>query len=293
MSASRKKKNLREQTDVLKGQVETERTERIKVQETTSKLAAGVGDLAVKSTELQKEIRDNRPVNANVIYNDFLANRVQTIFTANRRGFLGAVNRSEESRTVFVKKGGQTYAILHMADTPFSITQPGVDWEKLTVEFNRPPAARSQAASITFLAQDPRIVALPVDESQVAVLNAAAYPLAADPFKFPEAVLVNGGGKGYGEVAFKLDPSQPGFVRVDNRIFKRIFGDFAPSRGDLVFAKTGELLGIMVNSDYCALLGDFTAAKTIKTGDNVKAESTGQMLDEMAARYRSLPLPLQ
>ena len=287
------KKNLREQADVLKGQVENERTERIKVQETTSKLAAGVGDLATKSTELTREIRDNRPINANIIYNDFLANRVQTTFTANRRGFLGAVNRSEETRTVFVKKDGQTYAILHIADTPFSLTQPGIDWEKLTVEFNRPPSSPTPAPTITFLAQDPRIVALPVDDALAAGLGASAYSLAADPFKFPEAVLVNGGGKGYGEVSFKLDPGQPGFVRVDNRIFRRVFGDFAPSRGDLVFAKTGELLGIMVNSDYCALLGNFSAAKTIKTGDDVKAQATGQMLDDLGARYRSLPLALQ
>ncbi len=124
-------------------------------------------------------------------------------------------------------------------------------------------------------------------------LGAKAYPLAADPFKFPEAVLVNGGGKGYGEVGFKLDASQPGFVRVDNRIFKRIFGDFSPSRGDLVFSKTGELLGIMVNSDYCALLGNFTPAKTMKTGDDVKTQVTSQILDDLSARYRALPLPLQ
>ena len=287
------KKTLREQTDTLKGQVETERTERIKVQETTTKLAAGVGQLAEKSTELTKEIRDNRPINANVLFNDFLANRVQTTFTANRKGFLGAVNRTEETRTVFVTKAGRTYALLHIADTPFSLIQPGVDWEKLTVEFLRPGAGRATAATIEFLAHDPRIVVLPVPAEQATALGAKAYPLAVDPFKFPEAVLVNGGGKGYGEVSFKLDAAQPGFVRVDNRIFKRIFGDFAPSRGDLVFSKTGELLGIMVNSDYCALLGNFTPVKTMKTGDDVKAQVTSQILDDLSARYRALPLPLQ
>jgi hypothetical protein len=51
-------------------------------------------------------------------------------------------------------------------------------------------------------------------------------------------------------VGFKLDFSQPGFVRVDDRLFKRLFGDFAPSRGDLGLSKTGELLGISVIGDY-------------------------------------------
>ena len=111
--------------------------------------------------------------------------------------------------------------------------------------------------------------------------------------KFPEAVLINGGGKGYGEVGFKLDATKPGFVRVDNRLFKRIFGDFAPSRGDLVFSKTGELLGIMVNSDYCAVLRDFSGSKTIRTGDDIVAQHTGQLLEDLAARVRAMPLELQ
>jgi hypothetical protein len=136
-------------------------------------------------------------------------------------------------------------------------------------------------------------VVLPVDEAQVTALGGKVYPIAAEPFKFPEAVLVNGGGQGYGEVSFKLDASMPTYVRVDNRIFKRLFGDFAPSRGDLVFSKTGELLGIMVNDDFCAVIRNFTPLRTIKTGDDVKSQNTSQILDELSARYRNLPLNLQ
>lgn len=287
------KKNLRETAETLKTQVETERADRLKVQETTTQLAQGVGQLAEKSGELTKEIRDNRPINANVLFNEFLANRVQTTFTANRKGFLHQVNRSQVARTVFIANGKQIYALLHISDTPFSFNVPGSDWEKISVEFTRPPSARSVASEIDFLAVDPRVLVLPVDEAQVTALGGKVYPMAAEPFKFPEAVLVNGGGKGYGEVSFKLDASTPGYVRVDNRIFKRLFGDFAPSRGDLVFSKTGELLGIMVNSDFCAVIRNFTASKTIKTGDDVKAQNTSQILDELSARYRGLPLNLQ
>ena len=104
---------------------------------------------------------------------------------------------------------------------------------------------------------------------------------------------MNGGGKGYGEVGFKLDASMPGYVRVDNRVFKRLFGDFAPSRGDLVFSKTGELLGLMVNSDFCVVIRDFTVSRSIKTGDDVKSQNTSQIFDELSARYRNLPLNLQ
>jgi hypothetical protein len=119
------------------------------------------------------------------------------------------------------------------------------------------------------------------------------YQTALDPFKFPDAVLINATGQGYGEVSFKLDASQPGFVQVDNRLFKRLFGDFAPSRGDLVISKTGELLGIMVNSDYCALVNNFLLYRTIKTGDDLKAQPTSRVLNDLVARYQSLPFKLQ
>ncbi|HUJ44929.1 MAG TPA: hypothetical protein VLW52_15125, partial [Opitutaceae bacterium] len=119
------------------------------------------------------------------------------------------------------------------------------------------------------------------------------YQTALAPFKFTEAMLVSSGGKGYGEVAFKLDAQTPQYVRMDNRLIKHLVGDFTPSAGDLVFSKTGELLGIMVNSDYCAVIDNFVAAKTIKTGDNTLDQHTGQILASLSARLQGLPLRLQ
>src|SRR5207248_8766552 len=100
-------------------------------------------------------------------------------------------------------------------------------------------------------------------------------------------------GKGYGEVAFKLDASEPSYVRVDNRLMKRLFGEFAPSRGDLVLSKTGELLGIMVNNDYCAIINNFLPARALRTGDDVRDQQTSLLLGHLGARYRALPLKLQ
>ncbi len=290
--AEQEKKTLRDTAENLKGQVQLERSERLKVQEANTQLAQGVGQLAEKSGELTKEIRENRPINANVLFSEFSGNGVAAAFAASRRGFLGQANRAKESSTVLVSDGRQVYALLHIADTVFSLGENGSDWETFTVELVK-GGSRQPAASVQFLQHDPRIVVLPVSAAQAAALGAKAYPLAADPFKFPEAVLIDGGGRGYGEVGFKLDPTEPNFVRVDNRLFKRLFGDFAPKRGDLVFAKTGELLGIMVNSDYCALLKNFTAAKTIRTGPDIRDQATGALLDDIVARVRALPIKLR
>jgi hypothetical protein len=290
--AEQEKQMLRETATTLKGQVEAERQERLKVQETTTQLAQGVGQMAEQSTKLTQEIRENRPINANTLFSDFLANRVQTMFTAYRGSFLGAVNRPRETKTVFVTDGKRTFALLHVDDTPFAIREAGPDWEKVTATFTK-GGYQASAPSINFLAVDPRIVVMPVDEKQVQQLGTKVYQVAADPFKFPEVVLISNGGAGYGEVSFRLDPALPHYVRVDNRLFKRLFGDFAPSRGDLVLSKTGELLGIMANSDYCVILNDFAPTKILRTGDAVKEQHTGAMFSEIDAYLRSLPFKLQ
>src|SRR5688572_14045464 len=69
--AEQEKKSLRETAEGLKGQVEVERTERKKVQEANTQLAQGVSQMAEKSGQLTKEIRDYRPVNPNVLFNEF------------------------------------------------------------------------------------------------------------------------------------------------------------------------------------------------------------------------------
>jgi X-X-X-Leu-X-X-Gly heptad repeat protein len=291
--AEQEKQLLRETAETLKTQVEAERQDRIKAQAATTQLAEGVGQLAEKSGELTKEIRDNRPINANTLFSDYLANRVTAKFTAVRAGMFGPATREKESSTVLVTDGVKIYALLHLDDTPFPLSENSLDWEKITAEFTKPPSYHSRVPALQFLSLDPRVLVLPVDPAQAAALGVKVYPTALEPFKFPEAVLVNGGGKGYGEVGFKLDASQPGYVRVDNRLFKRLFGDFAPSRGDLVLSKTGELLGIMVNSDYCALVTNFLPQKTIMTGDDVKSQRTSDLLNDLAARVRQLPLKLQ
>ncbi|MDP3072495.1 MAG: hypothetical protein Q8N18_19535 [Opitutaceae bacterium] len=284
---------LSTQAKTLETQVEAERIERRKVQETTTTLAQGVGQLAEKSGELTKEIRDHRPINANVLFSEFTANRVTAKFAASRKGFLGRTDATKESNTVLVTDGARVYAVLHIADTPFALGETGVEWDSLSVELAKAGQGRNAAGSVDFLAHDPRIVALPLEAAQVAALGAKVYPLATDPVRFPEAVLIDGGGRGYGEVGFKLDPTEPGFVRVDNRFFNRLFGDFSPKRGDLVFAKSGEILGIMVNSDYCALLKNFAPQKSITPAADLKAQGTGQLFDSLIGRLRAMPLKLQ
>jgi hypothetical protein len=290
--AEQEKLLLRENADSLKTQVEVERTERQKVQETTVQLAQGVGQLAQQSNQLTTEIRENRPINANTLFNDFLANRVQTTFSTARASLFGPGNKTKESKTIFVADGKQVFALVHIDETPFVLRDQTADLEKLSVIFAK-GAYKTTAPDVRFLSADPRIVAVPVDSAQVKALGVKVYQTALEPFKFPEAVLISNGGAGYGEVSFKLDPAEPSYVQMDNRLTKRLFGDFATSSGDLVLSKTGELLGIMVNRDYCVLINNFLPAKTIRTGDAIVDQHTGATFDDLNARLLRRPNKLQ
>ncbi len=293
--AEQEKSLLRTNLDEAKQQVEAERVERQKVMAQTGQLAEGVGQLAQKSGEIAQEIRSNQPINANTLFSDFLNNRVSATLSAYKKVLIGSGNHVGETKTVLVTDGKAVYALLHANETPFSVTnseEKPVDWERIAGEFGRPPVT-APIGEFQFLALDPRLIVIPVEADLAARLGVKVYKTALEPFKFPEAVLVSHGGGGYGEVPFQLDAQTPRYVRMDNRIIKHLIGEFTPTAGDLVFAKTGELIGIMVNSDFCAVVDSFLPAKTIKTGESTLDQHTGNLLAEMKSRLLSLPLRLQ
>lgn len=284
--AEQEKSLLRETADTYRQQAEVERQERIKVQETTVQLAEGVGALAEKSAQITQEMRENRPINANTLFSDFLLNRVPTIFNAARINLIGnELTRNAEARTVLVSDGTATYAIMHVEATPFNFVEPASQWARVFVTLAK-DGVRAAAPELRFLARDPRIVAIPIEESQAQALGVKVYRTTTDPFRFSEAVLISNGGQGYGEVPFKLEADLPGYVRMDNRLLRRLFGDFSPSRGDLVLSKTGELLGVMVTSDLCAMVDEFLPQATIRTGDTSQQnlEALLRRLQETVAR---------
>ena len=289
------KEQLRAQTVTLQSQVQTEREERAKVEQNSAQLAQGVGQLAQKSGELTKEIRDNRPINPNVIFSEFLANRVQTKITARRPGFLPVLLnptvKDRDAQTVLVSDGRKVYALMHLSDTPFALSETPPDYDQVSGRLSR-GSFSSPVAELQFLQLDPRVVVVPVDESLAALMGAKIYQLAKEPFKFPDAVLVRADDGRYGETPFRIDAVNSSYVKLDNRIVTRLFGEIAPKRGDLVFSKTGEIIGIMVNSDFCAVLGNFNPAYTLKTGDNPEPK-TSVILAYIFTRLQRLPFKLQ
>lgn len=274
-----------------KQQVEVERLERFRVQEQTTQLTQGVGQLAEKSGELSREIRDNRPVNSNTLFSEFLANRVQSKVTTRRPGLFSPTVKDKDTQTVLVSDGKKIYALMHISDTPLAVSEVPIDYDQVNGALSH-GLASAPISELDFLRLDPHLVVVPVDQSMAVLLGAKIYQLAKDPFKFPDAVLVRADDGRYGETPFRIDASNPNYVKLDNRIVTRLFGEISPKRGDLVFSKTGEIIGMMVNNNFCAILGDFSAAYTLKTGDNPDPK-TSVILSDIYTRIQRLPFKFQ
>jgi hypothetical protein len=278
------KRAATEQAARLEQDVKVEREEK-------AKLAEGVKVLASRSGELTQEIRENRPLAPNTIFNEFIGNRVAADFIAFRSGLLGT-NKRKDTDMILISDGTNTYAICHVQETPLTLFSPGQDWDGLTGALSR-NGKQVQIHQMSFYLQDPRLIFISLKPDEVKELGAKVYSISSDPFKFQDAVLVGAREGYYGECKFQIDLNTPEYVRLDNSFLKGLFGKFNPSRGDLVFSKTGELLGIMANSTYCLMLHTFYSAATIHFGEDIRYERTGETLSRLYMRVFNLPLKLQ
>jgi hypothetical protein len=278
------KRAATEQAARLEQDVKVEREEK-------AKLAEGVKVLASRSGELTQEIRENRPLAPNTIFNEFVANRVAADFIAFRSGFLGS-NKRKDTETILVSDGTNTYALCHVSDTPLTLFNPGTDWDALSGALSR-NGKQVQIHNISFYIQDPRLIYIPLKPEEVKELGAKVYSISSDPFKFQDAVLVGAREGYYGECKFQIDLSTPEYVKLDNSFIKGLFGKFNPSRGDLVFSKTGEFLGVMANNTYCLMIKSFYSAGTFHFGQDIRSQHTGETLSRLYMRVFDMPVKLQ
>lgn len=287
------KRLTREQLALLQTEVQAVRQEKARMMDQTDRLTADVSTLAEKSEELTTEIRQNRPLPANQVFRDFSTNRVTTFFEAGRPGLFGReVSRDKQAQTVLVSAGTNIFVLCHIQDTPLNLEMPGPDWHSF-VGFVRRGNVTLPLKQLTFSAHDPRILMAPLSAEEARRLGVKVYPVADDPLRFEEAVLVGATEGYYGEARFRLDPQNPGFVRMDRSVFRGIFGKFNPSRGDLVFSRTGELLGIMVNNEYCAVVDRYMPYTQLILGNDVARQQTSTTLSLLRGRVYQLPFKLQ
>ncbi len=276
-----------------RNEVKVARTEKHEIMQRSEEVAAQVAELAVRSEEFQEEVRTNRPITANSIFNEVQNNSVDSEFTVKKKGgLLGERTRDVSCRSVLATYGGSHFILHHIDDTPLTL-----DAQNRVVSMRgavRRGGIAYSIGQIGALSQDPRILAIPVDQEAAQGLGCKIYQVSADPYRFEEAVLVTYRNKKFGEVSFKVDPEHPGYVKMDRPIFSGLLGQFAPSRGDLVFSKTGELLGMMANNKYCLVFGGISFQEsTFACGQDYSEGEAERVLARMRSRYESLPFALR
>jgi hypothetical protein len=291
--ADLERKHAAEMAAQAQQQVQVEREEKAQLQQQAAKLAEGVKTLASKSGELAQEIRENRPLASNTIFNDFVTNAVDVSFAASRPGFFGGeATKDRTTKTVLLTDGTNTVAMCHVSDTPMTFWIPPTDWDSLTVKLQR-AGGQLTVPSFSFAQADPRLVLMPVNKADAARLGAKVYRTSSDPFKFQDAVLVGAGEGYYGECKFQIDVRTPDYVRLDRSVLKGLFGKFNPSRGDLVFSRTGELLGIMANDTYCLVIRKFDSTSTFQLNKSLRAQNLSDTLAYYYSSITKLPGELQ
>jgi len=287
------KRSISDQLAKTTDEVKIERAEKAKLTEHADKLAEGVKTLAAKSGDLAQEIRQNRPLPPNLIFNEFATNRVHASFTAQRPAIFGLdITKRKEADTVLVTDGTNYWALCHIDDTAISFGFPGTDWESLSGTMSRNTAFFS-VGKVVFMQVDPRVLLIPVSPAQAKDLGCKVYRVASDPFSFQEAVVVGARESYYGECKFQIDLSTPDYLKMDHSFIRGIFGKFNPSHGDLVFNKSGELLGVMANSSYCVRLTRFAPSASLRFGPDIRAERTGELLSQLYSRVEQMPFKLQ
>jgi hypothetical protein len=241
-------------------------------------LATDVTALTEKSTAIKEQMDRQVRLPANTIYGGFLSNRVRIDSTGVTRGGLGQeLARRKEAGTLLVRLKGRVYAVLHVEATALRIWPPDAPWSALGAAASRADRrARSTEYSLT--RRDPRVVAIALEDSEVAALGATVYEVATDPAQFAEAVVIGGEENYYGECAFHLSAENPGYVQMERSTIRRLLGEFAPRRGDLALSKTGQFLGILVNSDHCLLLDKIEFLPALKCGERLDIAANATIL---------------
>jgi hypothetical protein len=274
------------QMSQLQEEVDSQRRENVR-------LAEGVKVLAAKSSDLAQEIHNNRPMTPNMIFEEMTTNRVLASFTGVKSGLFGGdSSKDKQTQLILVTDGTNTFALCHIQDTPLSLWNPGTQWEELRGTLVRNTVVYP-IQSISFCTMDPRVVLIPVPPAQAKALGCKIYHFSKDPYVFQDAVVVGTRVDYYGQCSFQIDVTTPQYLKMDHNSLKGLFGKFNPSSGDLVLSKTGELLGVMANSSYCAVIRNFEPAATFRFGVDGRNQPTAQTLASLYTYVADMPFKLQ
>lgn len=270
---------LKENLVASRAEIETVRVEKQQAEQRATQLAEGVTQLAENSVALREEIREAQPLTMNQIFAAYENNLLQVEF----QWKLGRSSRvySSSTRSLVLRYGGNYVAIFETSNTPFE----DADTARLSAVIGRftMGGTNYRIRELSFLEADPDIAYFRLPDADVEATDLVPFEIAQEPLRFPEMVLVGVRGRGekddvvYGETAAKLVPGGYDYFEVDRTILSALFGDFSARRGDVMFSKSGEILGFMVERDLAALIRNLDRAAEIRIDVDFLPEKTQEV----------------
>jgi hypothetical protein len=255
-----------------------------------NQLGAGVSTLTQASEEMKKEMEAARPQTMSEIFTRFQNNRASLRFTATEAGLFGGQNiRTYESRSILIQDPkGATYLVTHSANSPFALGKNANNLLAASLEVTI-GQRRFPVNQIGFLSADPRIIFVPLPQSIVARSGLETFPLALQPERWEEAVLVKNDESNFGRTGFRRLTESERFLKMERPALGQLFADFASSRGDLAFTKNSQFIGILTDSEHAVVIDDFLAAAITQLGSGFNNSQNAATMDRLRDRVQQLP----
>lgn len=284
---------VRENLEQARTEILTVRDDNVRLQQHASQLATqlteGVNAQTERLSEIAEEVRKSQPRNANQIFADFLGSGVSIDLRYQKSTRTrGGDEKMVTVRPVVVSDGQDLKAVFTWEDTDLS------ENDLRNTRLNLRGVIRIgrytyPLKTFDFLSLDNRVLSIPLEREWVNYLESEPFYMAVDPLKFEQAVLIDGTNNSYGDAPFRLEPKTPDHFRIDSRFMNRLMGEFSPKESNIMFSKTGDFLGVMVNKEYAAHLDNFVSAATVTVGESDTLQQLQQGYTRMINQTRRLP----
>jgi hypothetical protein len=259
-----------------------------------SVLGQEVEILAQTSADIKEEIKASRPQTMSEIFTRFQQNRVELQFSSTEKGLLGGLtNREYLTKSIIIENSqGELFLVTHSSDTPFAFNKNPNNLlsVELQIQLNE---RRIPISQIGFLSSDPRLIFIPLPDKLVASSNLETFPLALEPERWEEAVIVKNDESNFGRTGFKRLTETKRFLKMDRPALGQLFADFATSSGDLAFTQNGRFIGALSNKDHAVVIESFLASAILQIGPNFDSLNNYKTINRLKDRVLQLPFDVQ
>lgn len=229
-----------------------------KVQNVTERVAdidQTVAETAAEQRQTLDQITERQAKSINEIYTNYEKNRVKLTMTYRHKGgFLGKEKDDVfETDTIILQDGSFVYSLVHVRNSPFRLEPAPRKLTSVTGTITGKGIEKPIPVGQVAFMDDPRILIFPIYEKPESLREKYGLQLFStpkNPHMFAEAFVVDTDKRNFCQTEFTRDGNDGRYIRVRHNKFTFFTGKFNPGKTDLVFTKSGDVLGVMVNNDY-------------------------------------------